>query len=121
MPRSCVTGAKGRAVGGLKDENAALRDEIARLKERPRVQPSGMETATEPKSARAGRGKRRRGGKIAKLVIDEERVIMAQAPADWRFKGYETYVVQDLIPRPHVVRFRRERWVTPAGGTVVAR
>ncbi len=110
-------------VAARKDENAALRDEIARLKGlkgRPRVQPSGMETATEPKSARAGRGKRRRGGKIAKLVIDEERVIEAQAPADWRFKGYETYVVQDLILRPHVVRFRRERWLTPAGRTVVA-
>jgi hypothetical protein len=29
-------------------------------------------------------------------------------------------VVQDLILRPHVIRYRRERWLTPAGETVVA-
>ena len=84
-----------------------MRDEIARLKglkRRPKFRPSGVATATEPKSARAGREKRRRVGKIAKLVIDEERVIEAKVPADWRFKGCETYVVQDLILRPHVVR-----------------
>ncbi len=95
-------------VAALEQENAALRDEIARLKGlkgRPKFQPSGMETATEPKSARAGREKRRRGGKIAKLAIDDERVIETQAPADWRFKGYESYVVQDLILRACVVRF----------------
>ncbi len=67
-------------VAALEQENAALRDEIARLKGlkgRPKFQPSGMATATERKSARAGRRKRR--GKIAKLVIDEDRVIEVQA------------------------------------------
>ena len=29
-------------------------------------------------------------------------------------------MVQELIVRPHVVRFRRERWITPAGREVVA-
>ncbi len=109
------------AVAALKAENAALREEIARLKGlkgRPKFKPSGMEKATEPKPAGEGRKKGR--GKIDKLVIDEEQVIAAAVPPGSRFKGYETYVVQDLILSPHVVRYRRERWLTAEGRTVVA-
>ncbi len=71
---------------------------------------------------RGGKGgkKGRHGGKLERLVIDEERLVEAQAPPGSRFKGYEDYVVQDLILRPHVVRFRRERWLTGDGRTVVA-
>jgi hypothetical protein len=29
-------------------------------------------------------------------------------------------VVQDLVLRPLVVRYRRERWLTPDGGLLVA-
>ena len=65
-------------VVALKAENAALREEIARLKGLkgpPKLKPSGMEKATEP--ARAERKAGRRGGKIDRLVIDEERVLKA--------------------------------------------
>ena len=89
----------------LKAENVALREEIARLKGvkgPPKLEPSGMEKATGP--ARAGRKAGRRGAKIDRLVIDEERVLVAAVPPGSRFKGYETYVVQELIVRPHVVR-----------------
>src|SRR3954451_22171506 len=37
-----------------------------------------------------------------------------------RFKGYEDFIVQDLVLRPHVVRIRRERWLTPDGQTILA-
>jgi Transposase IS66 family len=105
----------------LKQANAELRAEIAALKGvkgRPVIRPSGMEQQTEPKPAGGKRGKKRR--KTGQLVIHEERIIRAAVPAGSRFKGYEDFVVQDLVLRPHVVRIRRERWQTPDGGTVTA-
>jgi hypothetical protein len=110
-------------VAGLTAENAALREEIARLKGlkgRPSIKPSGMEQASEPKPP-AGRGKRRRRGskRIARVVV-EDRVLTAEVPAGSRFKGYENFLIQDVVLRPVAIRFRRERWVTPDGRTVVA-
>jgi Transposase IS66 family len=110
-------------------ENAALRQAIAELraevatlkgvKDRPKVRPSGMEkgTAPEPGTTNRGRGGR---GKVDRLTIQEERVVKADVPAGSRFKGYEDFLVQDLVLRPHVIRLRRERWLTPDGRTVVA-
>src|SRR4051794_12309566 len=34
--------------------------------------------------------------------------------------SYEDFLVQDLVLRPHVLRLRRERWLTPDGRTVMA-
>src|SRR3954451_5406637 len=103
-----------RAVAELRAEVAALKG----LKSRPEVRPSGMEKATEPGT---GRGRGARGSKGARLTVHEERVVAAaDVPAGSRFKGYQDSLVQALVLRPHVLRLRRERWLTPDGRTVIA-
>lgn len=113
-------------VTALERTVAAQRDEIARLKGgsgRPNIKPnkpSGMDKATEPPSGQRQGKRRRRGSTKAKLTIHEERTLKADAPLEWRFKGYADYVVQELVIHPHVTRFRREVWQTADGETVMA-
>ena len=93
----------------LAAEVAALRAEVRRLKGLkgpPSLKPSGMDRETEPKPRR-GASKRRRGSKNARLLVDEVRILKADAPAGSRFKGYEDFTVQDLVVRPRVIRYRR--------------
>jgi len=110
------------AVAELKQLVVALREEIARLKGlkgRPVIKPSGMENATEPKR-QGRRGKRRGRGKVTPRVDVETKVIRVAVPEGSQFKGYEPYQVQELVITARVVRYRRERWLTPSGETIVA-
>src|SRR5712691_9899771 len=112
-------------VSELRRTVAGLRDEIARLKGgpgRPNIKPSGMDKGTDPKpTLPAGDAPRPKGSKTAKLSIDEERIVEVTArPHGSRFKGYTSFVVQDLVIRPHVVNFRCERWQTPDGDMLTA-
>ncbi len=110
----------------LKREIQALRDENARLKGLKGtldIKPSGMEKKAKPRSGQKGGRKkpRRRGSKNGKLTIDETKILKPDnLPEGSKFKGYEDYVVQDLILRPWTVFYRRQRWLTPDGQTIVA-
>ena len=100
---------------------ADLREEVARLKGlngRPPIKPSGMEDGNSPKPV--NKRKRRRRGKVVAKVAVEDQVVKAEVPAASTFKGYEDYVVQDLVVQARVIRYRRERWKTPDGKTIVA-
>jgi len=110
-------------VAELERTVAAQRDEIARLKggpPRPNIKPSGMEQASNPKPPGSSNERRRRGSTRSKLSIDEVRNVKLAAPPGARFKGYTSFVVQDLVIRRHVVNFRCERWQMPDGGMMTA-
>lgn len=94
-------------VAALQQVVAEQRAEIARLKGLkgpPSIKPSGMEQATEPRPSASGSRRRGRGAKRVGAAI-EDRVLAAEVPAGSRFKGYETYLIQDLIVRPVAIRF----------------
>src|SRR5271166_1745514 len=116
------------ALGKLRAEHQAVKDELARRKHlppRPPIKPSGMDKATDAKGPEGGDGEKggrstqRRGSQLDKLTIGAT-VVTAKAPAGSRHKGYEDIVVQDLSLKPTVTRYRRERWETPDGETIVA-
>ena len=108
-------------VSELQQLVAALREEIARLKRlkgRPVIKPSGLDK---------GAGHQRRGhakwpgrGKVVPRVVIQTQVLRVEVPEGSQFKGYETYQIQELEIRARVVRYRRERWLTPDGETIVA-
>jgi hypothetical protein len=106
----------------LERQVSALTEEIRRLKGLkgpPSIKPSsGMERATERRPAEKSKGGRE-DREPSKRVIHEYRTLKADVPAGSRFKGYEDFVVQDLVLRAHTICYRRERWLTP-DGTVVA-
>jgi Transposase IS66 family len=112
----------------LRIEHQAVKDELARYKKlppRPPQKPSGMEKATDLPDVAAGgtkgeRSTRRRGSNLDKLKINRTVVVPVAAPAGSRRKGYEEIVVQDLAFHPVVTCYRRERWETPDGQTLIA-
>ncbi len=109
-------------VAALQQVIEEQRTEIARLKGLkgpPAIKPSGMEQMSQTKPPAGGKRRRGRAGQRLRIAI-EDRVMKADVPAGSRFKGYESFLVQDLVLRPLALRFRRERWLTPDGGTVVA-
>src|SRR5271156_1740982 len=89
------------------------------LKGGPDLNPTGMNKPTNPGSP-GSQEKRLGRGKVRARVSVEDRVLKAPVPAGSRFKGYETYLVQELVLSVHAIRYRRERWVTPDGRTIVA-
>ncbi len=109
----------------LEERVHQLEDEIARLKglkTRPRIAPSSLEKPNrpprDPHAKRPGSAKR---SKTGELTITEETVIpLPHVPEGAVFKGYEDFVVQDLVLEPRVILYRRERWLTPDGQSLVA-
>jgi hypothetical protein len=114
-------------VSALEEEIRQLRAENARLKalpQKPKLAPGGMDKATEPdkrartKQARRQRRNRQSGRRTP--PVTEERTLVIEAPLGSRRRGFEPFTVQDLILAPQVIRFRRERWVTPDGQEIIA-
>src|SRR3712207_9067334 len=77
-----------------------------------------MDRASGPDRARRC-GRKGRGGRRTPPVTEERTLTVAPPPGSRR-KGYEPYTVQDLVLSPRVIRYRRERWLTPDGRAIVA-
>ena len=119
----------GAALAKLRIEHQAAKDELARLKDlppRPPVKPSGMDKSTDAKEPATSGGKkaerslRRRGRQLDRLKIGATVVVKTNPPAGSRNKGFEDIVVQELSLFPQVTRYRRERWETADGKTIIA-
>jgi hypothetical protein len=116
-----------RRVALLEEENQRLREEIARLKalpKRPKLAPGSMDQASElglsPHSKTRSRRRAKRQSGRRTPPVTEERTLVVEVPPGSHRRGFETYTVQDLVLTAQVIRFRRERWVTPEGQAVVA-
>lgn len=110
-------------IGHLKDEIALLKGEKAR----PKIKPSRLEreAGRESESAPAGEAadaaaqKRPGSAKRSKTAaIQMHREIQCpplEIPEGSKFRGYEPYVVQELVREACNTRFLVECWPTPAG------
>jgi Transposase IS66 family len=108
----------------LKKTVQELRDEIARLKKmpnRPKFRPNG----TPPN----GKGKDESGKKDTTSPVrkalppkaQEEILLKVEAvPAGSRFKGYQTYAIQELTLVPKDVIYKMELWQLPDGTLIKA-
>lgn len=67
---------------------------------------------------RPGSSKR---SKNKNLKIDKEEIIgVVDVPSGSLRKGYQDYIIQDLIIKPIVTRYRLERWQLPDGSSIIA-
>ena len=110
------------------EEILRLKDEIAILKgqkPRPKIKPSKLEEGTRENQQKEGEpGKRPGSAKRSKTEevtdFDVVNLSVENVPHGSAFKGYEDYMVQELIIESRHVLYRRERWIAPDGTTIVA-
>jgi len=117
-------------VHGLEVTVQELRDEIARLKgqkPRPDIKPSVLEATKPPSEQQTQPPKdRKRPGsakrpKTAELTIHHEVPLHPDnLPEGATFKGYEAYVVQELIINNENTKYLRARYELPGGGSLLA-
>ncbi len=100
----------------------ALKDEIARLKgekPKPDIKPSNLEkgsgSGNKGKKPKKRPGSKKRKKNLHLKIHDTISISPKNIPEGSRFKGYDDYIVQDLVIKPYNIRFRMQRWQTPSG------
>lgn len=105
----------------LRAENQKLRDENQRLKGeqgKPKIKANrrSKKEADQDHSSEQERRRpkpRQKRRKVSTIQIDREEVLEVdpeQLPADAKFKGYDTVVVQDLKVETDNIRFQKEKY-----------
>jgi len=108
-----------------------LLDEVRRLKKmsaKPKLSASKLEKKRddnddEPKAGTGSNVKKRPGSfkKSKNLKVDREEIIVVENVPDGAIhKGYQDYIIQELIIKPIVIKYRLERWQLPNGGSITA-
>ena len=105
-----------------------LEEEVLRLKRetvKPKIKPSRLEQGRtsqeevgEPRRSKPGPKR----SKTQELKVHHTEIVKAEeVPADSIFKGYQDYVVQDLIIQPNNTCYRLEQWQRADGSYVIAK
>ena len=108
-------------IAALKTTVQELRDELNRLKnlpKRPKFRPSGRPSNTGNATAQSGSGSIQRT--MPQKTKEEVLVKALDVPAGARFKGYQTYSIQELTITPKDVTYKLEVWQAPDGTTIRA-
>lgn len=108
--------AQAEQIASLKTAVQELKDEITRLTntpKRPKFRPGGGDSkgrSGSPDKATGGIGKNTTGKMATPKVQQEVRVPATGVPEGSRFKGYQTYVVQELEIIPKDITYKLEVW-----------
>jgi hypothetical protein len=102
----------------LSEENARLKGLKGRPNIKPPVKPSGMEEGTKEK--KGGEAMQRRGQRRQRTTPIDVILHPSRVPEGAVFKGYEDYWVQDIELKSKLTRYRRQRWETADGKSIVA-
>ena len=108
-------------ITSLKQTVQELRDEVNRLKKlpkRPKFRPSGH--PPDPKSSAAQGGSTQVQRTVRQRAKEEVLVKAVDVPSGARFKGYQTYTIQELTIIPKDVTYRLEVWQAPDGKIIRA-
>ena len=124
-----IIAAQAEQIQRAKEQIQALSDEIAilkGLKPKPKIPKSSLEgdESQEGKGKPSGGEKRHGSAKRSKTeelaIHSTVTLVPAGITDDWIFKGYNDFIVQGLMIDSHNTKYRRGRWLTPAGETVMA-
>ena len=119
-----VIHAQQDRIRELEETVQMLRDEIAILKgekPRPQIAPSRLEQRPPPRAEGQKRPGSEKRPKNAQLTITrEQRLVFPDPPPGSLSRGYEEYIVQELVVCAEVTRYLRERILTPDGQSLLA-
>lgn len=106
-----------KSVQELRDDNAVLKGQ----KPKPIISPSRLESSPKPRPPGSKRPGSEKRSKNAELVIHKEVPLhLSEVPQGATFKGYEPFVVQELIIEAQNTRYMRARYELPTGGSILA-
>jgi hypothetical protein len=113
-------------IVSLKKTVQGLKDEISRLTKttkRPKFRPGGGDPRSrsgDPGGTAGGKESNVANRMVPKKVQQEVHVLAIGVPEGSRFKGYQTYVVQELEIIPKDITYKLEVWQLPDGTVVRA-